>query len=91
MADRRRQQFVHGLVAWMLGTVVTLSVVGMLSIELFFIVSLVGFIGLVELTAPVNVSPRWRAKLKWFVLLGMVGFVLFMVKRILDFLPSGVF
>lgn len=86
----RQQRFVRGQLAWMLGSVIGLSALGMLSIELFFVVSLVGLLALVELTQPVNVSPRWRSRLKWFVALGALGFVLFVVKRVLEFLPEGI-
>lgn len=88
MTFRRRRQFVHAQLAWMLGTIVVLSTLRTFSMELFFIVSLVGLLVTVELTAPVNVSPRWRARLKWILVLGMLGFGLFMAKRVVEFLPS---
>lgn len=84
-----RQRFVHAQLAWMLGTVVALSVLGALSLEIFFIVSLAGILVLIELTAPVNVSPRWRTRLRWLILLGMVVFGVFMARRILELLPPG--
>lgn len=90
MTTSRRVRFVHAQVAWMLGTVVTLVVLGSLSLELFFVLSLVGFLVLMELTAPFNVTPRWRARLKWFVLLGLVGFAYVVTRRILEVLPPGV-
>lgn len=75
----------------MLGTVLALSVLGVLTLELFFIVSLVGFLVVVELTAPVAVSPRWRVRLRWLVLLGLALFGYVIVDRILETAPSGVF
>lgn len=89
MVARRQRQFVNGQLAWMLATVVLLSAFGLLSFELFFLASLVGLLVLVELTSPVNVTPQWRARLKWIILLGLVGFAYFMVQRILAVLPSG--
>jgi hypothetical protein len=89
MGMRRAQQFVYGQTGWMLATILGLSLLGELSIETFFIGSLFGFLVLTELTAPFDVSPTWRARLKWFVLLGMVAFGYFMVRRVLDFLPEG--
>lgn len=75
----------------MLATLVLLSAAGLLSLELFFLASLTGLLVLVELTSPVNVAPRWRARLKWIILLGLVGFGYFMIQRILDVLPDGAF
>lgn len=87
---RRRQQFVTGQLAWMLGAILLLAVLGSLSLELFFVVSLVGFLVVVELTAPYAVTPRWRSRLKWLILLGLVGFTYVVVRRILEILPPGV-
>lgn len=86
---RRAQRFVYGQTAWMLATVLALSVLGALTMEVFFIGSLLGFLVLTELTAPFNVRPEWRARLKWLILLGMVAFGYFMVQRVLEFLPEG--
>lgn len=89
MATRRPQRFVYGQVAWMLGTVLVLAVLGEVTLEVFFIGSLVGFLVLAELTAPVNVSPKWRSRLKWVGLAGLLAFGALMVRRVLEFLPEG--
>jgi hypothetical protein len=89
MATPRRQRFIHGQAAWMLATVVALALLGSLSLDLFFVVSLIGFLVMVELTAPFNVTPRWRSRLKWIILLGLVGFGYIVIQRILEILPSG--
>jgi len=89
MATPRRLRFVHAQVAWMLATILLLSLLGALSTELFFVVSLIGFLVVIELTAPRAVTPTWRARLKWIVLLGLVGFGIVVVNRILAILPFG--
>jgi hypothetical protein len=91
MATRRRQRFIHGQVAWMLGTVLALSLLGSLSYELFFVVSLIGFLVVTELTAPFNVTPQWRGRLRYLIALGLLVFGYIVVRRILDILPPGVF
>lgn len=88
---RRHQQFVYGQLAWMLAVVLALSLLGTLSLEVFFIGSLVGLLVLTELTAPVNIAPAWRSRLKWLVVLGLAVFGYFMVNRVLEFLPEGFF
>lgn len=90
MATRRRQRFIYGQTAWMLATLVCLSLLGTLSLELFFVVSLIGFLVVVELTAPFAVTPRWRARLRWVILLGLLGFGYVVVRRVLTILPDGV-
>lgn len=89
MATRRRQRFIHGQAAWMLLALVVLALLGSLSLELFFVVSLIGFLVMVELTAPLNVTPRWRARLKWIILAGLAVFGYIVIRRILEILPSG--
>jgi dolichyl-phosphate-mannose--protein O-mannosyl transferase len=90
MPTRRRQQFIVGNMAWLLGTVLALSLLGSLSLELFFVVSLIGFLVVVELTAPFAVTPTWRRRLKWLIAVGLVVFGYIVVRRILAILPPGV-
>ena len=90
MPTRRRQQFVHAQAAWMFATLLLLAVLGALSLELYFVLSLIGLLVVVELTAPFNVTPRWRSRLKWLIALGVLVFVAVVVRRILLILPSGV-
>lgn len=91
MPTRRRRRFIHGQTAWMLATIVLLAALGALSLELLFVVSLIGFLVVIELTAPVNVTPRWRSRLKWLVAAGLLVFGAIVVRRILAILPPGVF
>jgi hypothetical protein len=90
MATRRRQRFVHGQTAWMLATIVGLAALDALSLELFFVVSLVGFLVVVELTAPFSVTPQWRSRLRWIILVGLAVFGYIVVRRVLAILPEGV-
>jgi hypothetical protein len=90
MTTRRRQQFVTGQTAWMLASVLGLAALGVFSYELFFVLSLIGFLVVAELTAPVRVTPAWRARLKWLVVLGLLVFGYIVVRRILAILPPEV-
>lgn len=91
MPTRRRQRFVHGHVAWMLTALVLLALLDALTLELFFAVSLIGFLVVVELTAPFGVTPRWRKRLRWVILAGLAAFGYVVVRRILAILPPGLF
>lgn len=91
MPITNRQRFVHIHVAWMLVAALVLSLLDALTYELFFVVSLIGLLAAVELTAPVRVTPRWRRRLRWVVLLGLVGFGYILLQRLLALLPPGVF
>jgi hypothetical protein len=74
----------------MLATALCLALLGSLTYELFFVVSLIGLLVVVELTAPFNVTPRWRARLKWPIGMGLVVFGYIVVRRIIAILPQGV-
>lgn len=89
MTTGRRQRFIYGQVAWMLATVLVLVLLGSLTYELVFVVSLIGFLVVTELTSPFNVTPRWRGRLKWIIALGLVIFGVIVVRRILEILPPG--
>lgn len=91
MAITKRQRFVHATLAWMLAAALVLVLLDSLSYELFFIVSLVGFLVVTELTAPVRITPVWRRRIRWFILLGFVGFAYLVFQRVLAILPPGVF
>ena len=83
-------QFVRGQLAWMLAAVLALSLLGSFSYELFFVLSLIGLLIVTELTAPFAVTPDWRRRLRWLILLGLVGFGGIVVRRILEILPPEV-
>lgn len=90
MVTRRRQQFIVGHVGWMLAAILGLALLDSVSLELVFVLSLIGFLVVIELTAPFNVTPRWRARLRWLVALGLLVFAYVVVRRILAILPEGV-
>lgn len=89
MSTRRRQRFIHGQLAWMLTIIVLLTLLDALALELVFVLSLIGLLVIVELTAPFNVTPRWRRRLLPLTGLGLVGFAVIVIRRILAILPSG--
>lgn len=89
MVTRRREQFIHAQALWMCSALLLLTALGALSLDLFFVLSLIGFLVLVELTAPFAVTPAWRARLKWIILGGLVVFAAIVLRRILEILPPG--
>ena len=85
-----REQFIYGQIAWMLGVIILLAALGSLSLELVFVLSLIGLLIIVELTAPINVTPRWRSRLKWVIGTGLLIFAGIVVRRIIEILPPEV-
>ena len=90
MATRRRNRFIHGHLAWMLAALLALTALDAYTHELFFVISLIGFLVLVELTAPFNVTPDWRRRLGYVIVIGLAVFSYIVIERILEILPPGV-
>ncbi|SEH45634.1 hypothetical protein SAMN05192561_10252 [Halopenitus malekzadehii] len=84
------QLFVYYLTAWMLATLIVLTVLNALTLELYFVVALIGLLVVTELTMPVNIQPQWRYRLRWIILAGLIIFGYIVTRRILEILPSDV-
>ncbi|WP_049972846.1 hypothetical protein [Haladaptatus cibarius] len=86
MSVTHRRQFVYGQCGLMLVAAALLSILGVLTVETFFIVSFVGFLMLLELTSPAYVRPQWQSRLRWILLLGLLMFCYLVVARAEDLL-----
>lgn len=91
MTLEKRRRFVYALVVWMVSVILLLTALDALELELFFVVSLIGLLVVVELTAPFNVTPRWRRRLLPVILAGLAGFSYIVIRRIIEILPEGTF
>lgn len=91
MSLEKRRRFIYGVIAWMLSTIIVLTLLDALELELFFVLSLIGILVVVELTAPFNVTPKWRRRLLPVILAGLAGFSYIVIRRIIEILPEGTF
>jgi hypothetical protein len=82
MVTTRRRRFANSQIAWMLASILGLTLIGALTFELFVVVSLIGFMLLTIATAPVNLTPRWRARLKWPIVVGFLIFIYLVIQEI---------
>lgn len=90
MQTTRRLRFIHAQIAWMLGAILVLTVLSSLTPELFFVISLIGLLIIVELTALFRITPKWRRRLWVVIALGLLGFGILVIRRIIEILPPGV-
>jgi len=74
----------------MFGVLLMLVLLDSLTGELFFVISLIGLLIVIELTAPFHVTPAWRKRLWVLIGLGLLGFGVIVIRRILEILPPGV-
>lgn len=89
-ATGRRQRFIHAQLAWLCGVTLILVLLDSLTYELTFVTGLIGFLVVTELTTPFAVSPQWRRRLRWLIVLGLLVFGYIVIQRILAILPPGV-
>lgn len=84
-------QFVRVQTAWFLTALVLLALLDALTLELFFVLAFLGFLVIIELTAPFAVAPEWRRRLRLLILVGLVGFGYVVVTQVLAGIPEGLF
>jgi hypothetical protein len=89
MAAYRRSRVVGYSVIWCSGIATGLALVDRFTIDLFYIVCFIGFVAVVEMTEPQYIDPPWRSKLDWIVAVGLVGFLLIVIRTALALLPTG--
>jgi hypothetical protein len=75
--------------AWAFLALAILAVFQSLSFEYFFVLCLIGFLVIVELSGPFASRPRWRSRVNVVILLGVILFSLVVVKKVLDILGIG--
>jgi len=87
----RQFDFVLAQTAWMVCSIAGLAVLATRTAEVFAVVSFIGLLVVTELTAPLAVTPRWRVRVRWVILLclSVVGYV--MLRRVLEITPPGIF
>jgi len=71
----RRLQFVGAHVAWMAASVLVLAALESFSYVLFYVVSLIGFFVVYELTVSAVVRSRWDRRLRLVSIAWVLGFV----------------
>lgn len=74
----------------MLATALVLALLESLTYDLFFVVSLIGFLVVIELTEPIGIRPEWRRRLRWLIPPALLVFGYIVIRRILAILPPGV-
>jgi len=88
MTVRRRQQFLVGIVGWMIVAAFALSLANRLDYRGFFMATVFGLLVAVRVTAPVNVAPRWRHRLRFLIAAAGIALIAVVALRIRSILPA---
>ena len=81
------QRFVQYVLAWTLTALLGLTLLDALTLEVFFVTSLIGVLVVTELLTPVNMRPAWHRRLQWVIVGGLAVFGYIVLRRILELLP----
>lgn len=84
----RRQLVICSQTIWMSIATVGLAVLNALSLERFFVVSFIGLLVVVEVTAASSIRPPWRRRLRIITLLALCLFGYFFVRSVLETAPN---
>lgn len=82
----RSHLFIYLLSGWMFMVLFFLIIDNNLDPEIFFVLNLIGFLVLVELTSPFNFKPEWKQRLKWVLLVGAIGFLIIVTRKVMKIL-----
>ena len=85
-----RLQFVRYHVAWMLATILALVTLGEFSLVQFYVISIIGFFLVSEVTTAEGLSLAWRRRIRFVGLLLGLGFVAIVAWQIQQILTTGV-
>ncbi|HTY90202.1 MAG TPA: hypothetical protein VMC84_03415 [Methanocella sp.] len=82
----RSQRLVYIFGGWMFAVLALLALFGSISYEYFFVLCLIGFLVIVELSGPFTVRPAWRSRVNIVIILGVLVFSLIVIEKVLAIL-----
>lgn len=88
MPTRRRRQFVHRQFAALAAVLVTLALLGDPSYATLVALGYVALLVVVQVTAPVDVTPPWRRRLRWLLALGLLAFAVVALRQTLPLIGA---
>ncbi len=82
----RSQRLVYLFGGWMFVVLALLALFNSVSFEYFFVLCLIGFLVIVELSGPFTVRPAWRSRVNIAIVLGVLAFSLIVLEKVLAIL-----
>lgn len=77
--------------AYAMMALAALAVFNALSAEYYFVLCLIGFLIIVELSGPFASRPRWRSRVNLVIALGVFVFALIVINKVLEILRIRLF
>jgi hypothetical protein len=86
----KSQRLVYFFGGWVLVVLALLALFNSINYEYFFVLCLIGFLVIVELSGPFTVKPAWRSRVNIVIILGVVLFTLIIVEKVLAILNISI-
>ena len=87
----KNYRLVYAFGTWMFAVLVLLTLFQSLDPEYFFVLCLIGFLIIVELSGPFTIRPEWRKRVNLAIAVGVLIFGLIVLNKILDILGMKLF
>jgi len=85
---RKEQIAILALAVWLTLIAIFMLLAQSIDIEIFFVLSLIGFLVIVELIAPKYVQPGYLRYIRYFIAAGIVIFGMIVVKKVMEILAQ---
>lgn len=86
----KSQRLVYVFGGWVLVVLSLLALFNSINYEYFFVLCLIGFLVIVELSGPFTVKPAWRSRVNIVIILGVLLFTLIIVEKVLAILKISI-
>ena len=83
---RKQQIAIIALAVWLTVIAVVMLLAQSVNLEIFFVLSLIGFLVIVELIAPNYIQPGYMRYIRYILAAGIVLFGVIVVQKVLDVL-----
>ena len=88
VALRPQLQFVYGQTMWMAALLIFLVLFESMNLDLFLMLSAVGFFIIMELTDPFAADPTLRLRLRWLAIIGLIIIGYILLERLVEVLAE---
>ena len=86
----KSQKLVYIFGGWILVVLALLALFNSINYEYFFVLCLIGFLVIVELSGPFTVRPAWRSRVNIAIILGVILFTVIIVEKVLAILNISI-
>ncbi len=88
MTERKRQLAIAVLVIWLLLVIFFMVLARNLSLEIFFVLWLIGLLVIVELISPAFVRPLYLSYIRYVIAAGVIVFGAIVAEKVMEILAA---